>query len=194
LKAKNCNKEILRFIILIPHRDAVNHLARYREKLFSLGVYGAHSFPLAAPLARVSRPFTREELKELAAAIRGLTKENDGKFLCGAVSAVQRAGEISFFGPPLNLGEGETVFSPAQREKILKSFLPAVLCAAIVGQGNSTLNKNILSEEAPILSFRVAALANLSLRPLEEGDTAYSFEWRMGPRVWLPAHKKVKNV
>ena len=194
MKAKNSYKGILRFIILIPHRDAANQLAAYREKLFSLGANGAHSFPLAAPIARVSRPLTKEELKELAGIIRDFTKENDGKFLCNGVSVMQSAGEFSFYGPPLILGGREKAISRSLRDKILKTFMPPVLCAAIIEQERATPEKNFLSEEAPILSFRAAALANLSVRPLEEGVTEYSFEWRMGPLVWLPSYKKVKNV
>ena len=187
MKTKKSDTDISRFVILIPHRDACNYLAKYREKLFSSGFFGAHSFPPAAPLARVSRPLSREELRELAGAIRSFTGENGGKIRSGADTGIREAGSLSFFGPILNLSAGEEIFPPAAREKILTSFLPPLLCAALLRPGDSA---EITCEEAPLLSFRAASLANLAFRRLTAGDTNYSFEWKMSPPVWLPAYKR----
>jgi len=195
LKTKNSYSEKAQFVILIPHRDALNHLAAYRERLFSIGFHGAYSFPPAAVLARVSGPFSREELKELAGNIRGLSKENDGKISCGTVSTVHHDSEFSFFGPLLKLHSDEGIFPTSARVKIIKSFSPPILCAALVEPGSNPVEEkpaeeNPLFEEAPALSFRAAALANLVIRPMSSGEMNYSFRWKISPLVWLPAHKQ----
>ena len=184
------SKKMTRFIILIPHRDALKSLEEYRQRLFSIGVSGAHSFPPAAPIAHVSRPFSREELKGLARNIRELTGGNEGKILSAGTAIVHcpyNMKYFSFFGPVLSLSSNEGLFPEAARNKLLHIFLPPVLCAAIVGSDVNSAGANPLSEEAPSISFRAASLANLAIRPLKEGD--YSFEWKIGPPVWLPKHK-----
>ena len=196
-----------RFIILVPHRDAGNLLNKYREKIFASGFYGACSFPLAAPLARVSKPFSGEELKELARNIRSLTKDTDGRILSTGTALVRCSGhpqavgqegadstatnfeQMSFFGPLLNLPAEEGIFPPPARAKILMSFLPPILCASLVAPEVSPMRGEFPAQEEA-LSFRAAALANLVIRPLASGDPNYSLEWKMGPLIWLPAFKR----
>ena len=188
-------QKTFRFIILIPHRDALKPLEEYRQKLFSLGIPGAHSFPLAAPLAEVTRTFNREELKELARNIRELTRKSDGKILsralqlrttqnCSLGTAIVSSSGISFFGPLLNLPSKEDIFPETAKNKLVSLLLPPVLCAAIVGPQVNSSDKNFSSEEAPVVSFRAASLANLAIHSL--ADTDYSFEWKISPPVWLP--------
>ena len=179
-------REVSRFIILIPHRDALKPLEEFRERLFAAGCPGAYSFPLVSPLARVSRPFSREELKELSRRIRDLTKELDGKISGSGTAAVIGTGAAEtdkwpFFGPLLNLPAKETLFSGAAKDKILHYLLPPVLCTAII-----TPAEKPVEMEIPAISFRAASLANLAIRPLGAGESAYSFEWKIGPLVWLP--------
>ena len=188
LETENSYGEKFFYVILIPHRDALIQLSAYREKLFSIGMHGAHSFPRAAPLARVSRPLGREELKGLAAAIRGLTKGNDGKITSGKPSLVHDDSAFSFFGPALNLPANEGIFPLSVSPVILKSLLPPVLCAALVGPGE--ISKNPIPEEMQSVSFRAAALANLFVRPLTIGDPDYSIRWETSLPIWLPAHRK----
>jgi len=188
LETKNSYSAKHFYIILIPHRDALKPFAAYREKLFAAGLYGAHAFPRAAPLARVSRPLSKEELKGLAAVIRGLTRENDGKITGGRPSVVHDDSAFSFFGSTLNLPADEGIFPRGARLTILKSFLPPVLCAALVGPG--AILKTPVPEETQPVSFRAAALANLIVRPLAIGDADYSISWETGPPVWLPAARK----
>ena len=200
--------ETARFIILIPHRDSLIQLVKYRERLFSLGFCGAWSFPLAAPLAMVSRPFSNGELKELARNIRSLTKENDGKIHSGSTAIANCSGKtiinddkegnvymkkeiehLSFFGPLLNLAVEEAIFPETAKSRVLSLFQP-LLCVSLVEQGKTQNNAG----DAPALSFRAASLANLAIRPIrgteplstEQPD--YSFEWEMNPPVWLPAN------
>ena len=205
-------KDVRRFIVLVPHRDSLKPLEEYRAKLFAAGFIGAWSFPMTAPLASVSRPFNADELKEPGRNIRDLTKKTDGKIICsGSVNSIYTTENtelysegteeerrrpltgarghgdkkgLSFFGVPLNLAVEEAIFPQTARDKILGIFSPPVLCAALVDSGEKPP-----SEEGPSLSFRAASLANLAIRPLESGAAGYSFEWKMGPLIWLPKYK-----
>jgi len=186
-------KEVSRFVVLIPHRDALKPLEAYRSRLFAAGFAGAHSFPLAAPLAAVSRPFSRQELKELGGNIRGVTatrediplrlcQKNCGKIHSTGTSLVQ-CPPFSFLGILLDFSLEEAVFPPAAREKLLAVPSFPALCAALAGP-----EENSAFEEAPPLSFRAASVANLAVRPLPGGDRSYSFEWNIGPPAWLPKY------
>jgi hypothetical protein len=181
--------EEFRFIILIIGMDTEKLLNEYRAALFAEGFYGAYSFPPTAPLAELSRPFNRDELKKLAGNIRDLTMPYDGKISNTEYGSNAGLGEYSFFGPRLNLSAAEDLFPKTARGKIARSLFPPILCAALVHTG-----ENPLPKEGPALSFRAAALANLAIRPLPSGTSveaqAYSFEWKMGEPVWLPAYKK----
>ena len=186
-------------MILIPHRDAGNCLVNYREKLFAAGFCGAYSFPPAALLARISRPFNREELKETAGNIREETAENDGKLQSGGTALLKFAGntsretafleQLSLFGLLLNFPRSEDIFPQAARNRLIKTFLPPVLCTAILNSKENSPGENPASPDLPELSFRAASLANLTIRPLDEGDPSYSFRWTMSAPVWLPKHK-----
>ena len=176
-------KGLFRFIILIPHRDALLPLHEYRQRLFSNGFLGAYSFPMAAPIAAVSRPFVRDELKELGSNIRGLTKEKNGKIISDSFGRVIFGGKYAFFGPVLDLRIEESIFPLSSKAKILHVFESPVLNAALEDPESSGKN----AEELSIPPFRAASLANLIIRPLDYGVPAYSSEWRIGPPVWLPA-------
>ena len=167
---------VSRFIILVPHRDSLKALAEYRRRLFSAGTSGAYSFPLAAPLSAVSRPFSRGELKQLAVNIRNLGAKAGGK-IQGSRGLRYR----SFFGVLLDIPVEESLFPESARGKLLSAASSAVLCAALVDAGEDPP-----PDEPPPLSFRAAYLANLTLRPLPGGDIRYSFEWMIGSPAWLP--------
>jgi hypothetical protein len=194
----------LRFILLLPHRDCGKVLRAYSRRLFAGGFWGAYSFPSALPLGIVSRPFTRAELKELATALRNLTLARDGKIRTGLPVRVsplgggvpketgnalspEEAPGFTLFGPSLNL-ELPPEFPPAEIFRF--RFSSPVLCAALIP-------RNLPKQAAPpppSLSFRAAAVANMILRPLSGGDKSenfegYSFEWKIGERVWLPAYQ-----
>jgi hypothetical protein len=205
LDTRQRTKEVYHLIIIVPHRDSLKPLEEYRAKLFAAGFHGAWSFPMAAPLASVSRPFSGEELKGLGRNIRELTNKTDGKIYCsgsalskfttedteegrrrprtGARGHGEQEG-LTFFGVPLNLLIEEAIFPLTAKAKILKTFSPPVLCAALLAP-----EERPPSEGGPFISFRAASLANLAIRPLESGAAGYSFEWKMGPLVWLPKYK-----
>jgi hypothetical protein len=178
-------KEIYRFIILIPHRDLLKPLEEYRRRLFAIGIHGAYSFPVAVPFASVSRSFNRDELKELTRNIRGLTTETDGKIQSAGTALVHCShSHFSFLGVRLGFSIKESLFPQTAKKKILHTLSSPVLCAALVK------GENQVFEEAPVLSFRAASLANLAIRPLPTGDPDYSFEWKISPPVWLPKYKE----
>jgi len=198
---------IFYFIILIPHRDALKPFTAFRQKLFSEGIEGAYSFPLAAPLAQISIPFSGTELKELAGKIRESTKVKSGKISGGETTVVQGPAQFVFFGPVLDLPDiNNDSFSG--KEKILRFFNPPVLCTALSEKNMQNARETSL-HDVPALSFRAGALANLAIRPfrlctekkdssqptdgvhpLASGERNYSYEWRQGPLVWLPACKR----
>jgi hypothetical protein len=193
MRNKSAGLQEFRFIILIPGRDTEKLLDEYRASLFANGFYGAYSFPNAAPLAELSRPFNRDELKELAGNIRKLSMAHDGKISSteSGVDIIEGFGEYSFFGLRLDFAADppaiEKLFPKTTNGKILRLLFPPVLCASLVHHG-----ENHLPKEGLALSFRAAALANLAIHPLSStGDApAYSFEWKMGEPAWLPAYKK----
>ena len=187
-------KEVSRFIILVPHRDSLKPVEEYRKRLFAAGFAGAYSFPLSAPLAVVSRPFSREELKALARTIRDFTVSTSGTSGTSGTNgkiltterreAIQTAARCSWLDLPLSLSMDESFFPEATKEKLVSIFSPPTLRVALVDSGETPPAR----EEPPVLSFRAAYLANLIIRPLPAGDPRYSFEWRIGHPVWLPKH------
>ena len=187
------SKEIFRFIILIPHRDTQRLLYEYRKKLFSSGLTGAHAFPAAAPLAQVSAPFSTMELKDLGRNLRDLTIKNDGRIQGTTMAAIRCSEHFSFFGPQLKLETDRTVFPQSSRDRIIMQLSPPLLCAALISPGSDPGKENHFDNEGPAFSFRAAALANLSVRFLDEGEKDFSLEWRTGALVWLPAYRRRKE-
>ena len=177
--------QIYRYVILIPHRDALNPFEEFRTSLFSLGYEGAFSFPPAAPLAEVSHAFTSDELKKLAQTIRTLTMENKGKITTTGDACLCTPDKLPFFGPPLDLSIEEKHIPETARKKIQHIPSPAILCAAL---HPAPITHDL--QPTTHIAFRAAALANLSIRSLSSGEAGYSFEWRIGSRVWLPKHCK----
>ena len=210
-----------RFVVLVPHRDALKALEDYRRKLFAAGFPGAFSLPIAAPLVCVSRPFNRDELKELAGNIRALTNKTGGKIYCDGKNKTQEnkpqenktqeneprshtsnqrfafhgvLGEMRFlfFGPGLSLSIEESLFCQTARAKVSHVFFSPILCAALIDP-ELAIDSNPVVEEAPAFSFRAAALANLAIRPLDSGAPPYSLEWKTGPLIWLPQAKEKRK-
>jgi hypothetical protein len=173
-----------RFLVLIPHRDAGRVLREYRRRLFAAGFWGAWSFPGLVPLAPLSRPLPEGELKTLARRFREASLEGGrgGWFRFGRAEALplpgQAPGGLSLYGPLLDLS------LPA-------AFPRLVLAAALVKGDPAALPAALPAAppmpEPPPLAFRAAAVANMVLRPLPGGDRDFSFEWRLGKPVWLPA-------
>jgi len=205
LKTQERARAVSRFVILVPHRDVLKPLEEYRGRLFSIGFLGAYSFPSAAPLAAVSRCFSRDELKELAAKIRERTSKTDGKIssLSGAdgkVAVYRDKPGLLIFGRSLDLSINDGIpengiFEPFAA-KVLYTFDPLVLCAALAFVeetpiGKTPVEETLVLEGAPEIVFRAGYVANLTIRPLPSGQPLYSFEWEIDTPVWLPKYRKV---
>ncbi|MDR1867534.1 MAG: hypothetical protein LBQ77_04625 [Treponema sp.] len=156
----------MRFIVLIPHRDSCTQWHAYKQSLFAQGLYGAFSFPIAAPLAIVSRPYTPQALKTLAAQLH---KE---KHLTTAPPLTCRAFDRQYYwcGPALS---GLTLPDSLPEGIIIQ---PLFLCVALSDSPVPDM------PHVPPLSFRVAALANCLVVPLKN---RFSYRWFIGKRQWL---------
>ena len=197
------HKEVSRFIILVPHRDALKGAEDYKRRLFAAGFPGAYSFPLAASLASVSKPFSHDELKALAKTIRALTSKTDGKISGGGtvlrnIATEQTAEYLTakyFLGVPLDIFMEENLFPESAKEKIISVVSPPLLCTAVLDckeyEEKKAGRASDAWQQAPEISFRSAFVANLAVRPLPSGDARYSFEWRMGTEVWLAKHRAI---
>jgi hypothetical protein len=160
-------------------------LREYRRSLFAAGLAGAYSFPFAAPLALLARPLAAPALKEAAAGLRRVLGNGKiGFTLPGAagVCGCAETGAFRFFGPALNIPAG--LFFP-----VPAGWAPP-LAPAVLGPGDpeliQTLAKAGTLPAPPELSFRAAALANLTLFPAGCGEEPYSFTWETGRLYWLP--------
>jgi ribosomal protein L28 len=174
------NKKRL-FLVLVPHRDTRLILRRYSDSLFKAGYEGAYSFPWVTPLATLSLPLNRDELKYSAHALRNSNTE--GKFHTGQAAIHPLCGKKALFGPSLNLSPD--IFNSDAANKTKKIFSVPVIGACLLPV-KEDINK-LLS--VPRLSFRAAAIANMFWDFLDE-DGAESCNWQIGKPVWLPNTSK----
>jgi hypothetical protein len=171
---ENC----LYLAVLVPHRDCLPALEEYRRSLFATGLSGAYSFPIATPLALLSRPLAGQELKAAAANMRSMLGEK--KLAPGPAAESSAPGcSLRFFGPSL---EVPPLSLPP--EAVSSLWEKPLLAPAVLGPGDDTANL----AGPPEFSFRAAALANLTLWPAECGEADYSFQWEIGRLFWLPKH------
>jgi hypothetical protein len=173
----NNGRGSVHFVVLIPHRDILPAFNTFRQKLFCGGYGGVFSFPAAAPLARVEEPLGVLRLKEIARAVRRASLRNDetGKIKTLDMDSVTLYKKKMLYGLALTLDMGCGFFFPFG--KILL--------------GIGLFDKKIESENAPVLSFRAAAVANMTLCETEYKD---SYLWRVGELYWLPPVKKGKRL
>jgi hypothetical protein len=169
----------LRFLILIPHRDGGRPLKDLSRRLFAAGFPGAYSFPAAAPLALLSRPLTKPELRTAAAALRETSLKSRGIITAGKPARVRCSG-LSFYGPALDLAAPE--LPPGG---IRFQFPLLTLCAALIP--GDEFPENHVPPGFPPFSFRAAAVANMILIPLDAGAPGYSYTWKIGVPRWLPS-------
>ena len=172
---------VIRFAILVPHRDCLPALETCRRDLFAAGFNGAFAFPSVAPLAILKRPLDSVELKNAAAGLRknlGDKKIASVRYSEYSVRPDSSA-QICFFGPVLELPL--PVFPP---DAVLQQWENAILAPAIIEPGNKA--KLPFNKPPPNLLFRAAALANLAVQPVVHCQ--YSFTWDLGPLYWLPRY------
>jgi hypothetical protein len=179
-----------RLLVLVPHRDARLPLRAWSASLFATGFPGAWSFPWVAPIARLGRTLSSDELKTLAHALRRQLNSKGGKFIAGPPSLGVLCGAASVYGPTLAAGLDDDFYQLAA-DAIDDRITPLVLGSALVRE-NETGPTPAHPAAAPQISFRAAALANMSYGLLPEGDgqSGYSFEWQIGKLHWLPKNIK----
>jgi len=203
-----------RFLVLVPHPEIRQKIRAWSERLYSAGLWGAWSFPHAAPLALLSRALNPAELKRCASLLR---TENPGsgnstgnctiRSLAPARSALN--GDVDIFGLELDI-HTERLEQSLAVGKILRRLSPPVLGAALVpktcdecppsptftAQAHTGAHRNDVSPmvEHPRLVFSAAALANMSFEPLPSSSPHagrnYSFRWKIGRLYWLPSAKR----
>lgn len=194
-KAKARSGVLLRFAVLVPHRDTRPALYSFRRRLFAAGIPGAYSFPPVVPLALLERPLGDPELKALAVSLRALPLETgSGVFSADAVANVGGSllliggpGGFSFWGLPLN------VSAPSLPGSL--PFPRAALCVATAGRDSKAEREILLNAGDPPLSrFRAAAAANLAIEffsadeYVPDGENmlpCFSSRWRIGKPCWL---------
>jgi hypothetical protein len=190
------------FAALIPHRNTVFVIEKFRQQLFALGLDGAFSFPAVAPLALLSRPLLGTELKMATAELRTLLGERKiilsapyGESLYGE-SAPELSFRPLFVPPPVGSSEGLSLFGPCldmplpalPESAVLARWEKPVLAPVILGQGGAE-RTGVPADKLPPppeLSFRAAALANLAVYPAGNGEAGYSYAWELGRLYWLP--------
>jgi hypothetical protein len=164
----------------------------YKRQVFAAGCAGAYTFPGVAPLGLVSRAFTKEELKALAHSLRALSMRNskEGKFTLGPCETVVYPGtsDITIFGPVLDVPIPDFSLDTVQYQAPT-----LVLCAALIRKDDEKVIQQDRFPQSPVFSFRAAMVANMIFLPLSSGAIGYSFEWKIGTPVWLPAYKKKKE-
>jgi hypothetical protein len=185
----------LYFAVLVPHRDCLLPLEDYRRSLFAAGFAGAFAFPAAAPLALLSRPLSKRELKDAALNMRSMLGKQ--KLQPGPpVESLASGGEPRLTGSAGNSGSPLHFFGLSldlpppslPEDAVISLWEKPPLAPAVLGPGGMEENlttKGIMSQ----FSFRAAALANLTLWSAECGEPAYSFRWEIGPLFWLPKPK-----
>jgi hypothetical protein len=186
---------ILRFIVLIPHRDSGRLLWEYRRQLFAAGFEGAYSFPGVAPVAVVSQAFTKGELQGVARTLRALSVQG-GR---GGKIAIQDLGSLTY-SPSSPSGESLytlTMFGPFldvpspefSHPRVRYRFPRLLLVAGLI---KTEAAERLMQEALPQSSawfFRAGMVANMLFRPLSSGAPGYSFEWHIGTPVWLPSYR-----
>jgi hypothetical protein len=189
-KVKSRSGELLRFAVLVPHRDIRPVLYSFRRRIFAAGILGAYSFPPVVPLALLERPLEDPELKALAGSLRALSLEaGSGVFTADAAGPpplISGPGGFSFWGFPLNIPV------PSLPGAL---FPHAAICAAAAGKDPGIEREILLETEvSPLPHFRAAAVANLAVRFFPgdgcppDGENAlpyFSSRWRIGKLHWL---------
>ena len=187
--------QALWFLVLVPHRDVRLLLRGWSASLFKAGFCGAYHFPWVVPVANLNKPLKSEELKQYARDLReeSLLK-NRGKITSQSISCLTfplferlPQNKMKLFGPCLDLALPENVFCPGAAAKIERFFSPLLIGACLVH--NEEKFVNTILPPAPEISFRAAALANMSYMPMnikQGNEVCDSYKWEIGKLAWLP--------
>jgi len=183
----------LRLLVLVPHRDIRGTLRAWSASLFTRGLCGAWSFPRVMPLAELNRPLSDTELKNRAFMLRQTLNLSGGRFTTGPAAVAALSENVFVFGPTVNVALPD-VFFEFEDNAVIRRVSPLVTGAALCDAAlRGTVALPDVDCPAPRLSFRAAALANMTFRPMPShrplpspNQDAFSFEWEIGKSYWLP--------
>jgi hypothetical protein len=170
----------MNIVVLVPHRDIAPNLRNMSRNLFGAAFYGAYSFPNVIPLFTTEQPETKSNLKIIAQKIRegSLLLSERGKFESTTLSYI----EFPFYAQNLFLYGIEFQNPIPQVDNANHTFNKMILNAALCTHNDIENLQKITHEK---ITFRAAALANMTYTHLEIGDNNYSFKWEIGELVWL---------
>jgi hypothetical protein len=134
------------------------------------------------PVAELGRPLSDTELKSRALMLRRAAGVSGGKFITGPAAIAALYDNVYVFGPALHITLADSFFA-FEDDAVIRRVSPLVAGAALCRADSSP------DVSPPCLSFRAAALANMSFRPLFPdggGQNNFSFEWEIGKLHWLP--------
>ena len=178
------NKQV--FLVLVPHRDIRLELQKYSDLLFKNGLTGVYTFPQVAPLASVSRSLNTDELKLVAGSLRKTA--GDDKFnITEASTCAFPAGEeeMTLFGQVLELNNRDALSFTSTKIKYFFSQIIFGVCLIPKTHKQQARDGLCGSWSNPQNSFRAAAIANMSWKPVkQDGEIAYM--WKIGKLTWLP--------
>jgi len=169
------------FLVLVPHRDTRLILRNYSSSLFRAGAAGAYHFPWVAPLAALSQPFSRDELKVCAHFLRKAVGEGKINAMDAAACPFTAEG-TALFGPRIDIGISSDMFGEDGVRKVASVFVPQVIGTCLVSAGEDT---SALPPH-PQLSFRAAAVANMYRRTTRTDTAVIGYKWKIGKLCWLP--------
>lgn len=178
-------------LVMVPHRDARGALRKYSDELVRDGITGVYRFPLAVPIAALSKPLTPDELKNCARILRDAAGAGGGKFsakeedVCPFPARKNAAASV-LFGPRLDLKIPSGIFSNVT-QKIKRFFSPLIIGAFLMPKDHEVQLHAAHMREMP--EFRAAAAANMLWQPVQTdtnsgGETAY--KWKIEKLCWLP--------
>ena len=179
---KNC----IRFIVLIPHRDTRKNAEHYSGELFRAGFSGAYGFPFAAPVFITDKPFSGDELKRTALFLREASTRNgfSGKFT-GTRTGTREIAPGLFLGS-LDVDVPLENYSPDVRGVPVPGLSLAL--TVLKQDERDRFIRYSADFEAGLVSFRAAAVANMVYRYSDTRDS-FSCSWETGRSVWLPSYK-----
>ena len=167
------------YLVFVPHRDFRAVIQKNINSQIEAGLKGVYLFPAAAPLARLSKALSSDELKQLAKSLRQSIGKN--KLIIRETAVTEFDQDMRLFGPRLELPCKETESIP------YKEFVIGTYLMPKNAQSPPLLSCFLKNTEESLLSFRAAAIANMSWQQVKKNDEVY-FKWKIGKLCWLPHH------
>jgi hypothetical protein len=196
------------FLVLVPHRDIRVELRKHSDTLIKNGLTGVYPFPLAAPLASLSKPLYANELKYITQTLRLTTAgEKINVIENSTTSFYKKNDNMALFGSRLDLDfsnliihrrfeyrEQKDELSDSLSKKLKTIFAPIVIGSFLVPETHklqvqdSSWFNNLNLPPPALLSFRAAAVANMFWQSVESKGEIF-YKWKIDKLNWLPKAK-----